>query len=246
MRSFRFALSILTAIPSGFKDKPDDAIWLKSVYYFPLCGYILAVFCVVPFFALSEIFHIFDIVEAIGITTFLFLLTGGLHLDGFADSCDALLCSASPERRIEILHDSRLGAFATIGLILLISAKISAIFILVGKKEYLGIFCMIVIARFMMIVLIKIGRFYKFEKGMGREIIGRISWWTLLVTFLYSAPCIFMTLNIAIISAILLSIVFYLNYRVKSKLGGISGDILGASVELTETFGLILLTIKPY
>lgn len=246
MKSLRFALSLLTTVPSGFKDKPDEKIWLNSVYFFPLCGYILAVFCVVPFFALSEIFYISDIIEAIGITTLLFLLTGGLHLDGFADSCDALLCSASPERRIEILHDSRLGAFASIGLILLLSTKISALFVLVREKEYLGIFCMIVIARFMMIVLIKIGRFYKFEKGMGREIIGRISWWTLLVTFLYSAPCIFISLKISIISAILLVIIFYLNYRVKSKLGGISGDILGASVELCETLGLVLLTIKPY
>lgn len=244
MKSLRFALSILTTIPSGFKDSPDKKTWLNSVFFFPLCGYILAVFCIVPFFALSEIFYIFDIIEAIGITTLLFLLTGGLHLDGFADSCDALLCSASPERRIEILHDSRLGAFATIGLILLICAKISAIFILIGKKEYLGIFCMIVIARFMMVVLIKIGRFYKFEKGMGREIIGRISWWTVIVTFLYSAPCIFMNLKIAIISAILLVAIFYLNYRVKAKLGGISGDILGASVEISETLGLVLLTIS--
>ncbi|MEI6054949.1 MAG: adenosylcobinamide-GDP ribazoletransferase [Lentisphaerota bacterium] len=246
MKSFRFALSLLTTIPSGFKEIPDEKTWFRSVYFFPLCGYILAVFCVVPFYALSEIFYIHDIIEAIGIATFLFLLTGGLHLDGFADSCDALMCSTSPERRIEILHDSRLGAFATIGLILLLSAKISALFILVREKEYLGIFCMIVIARFIMIVLIKIGRFYKFDKGMGREIIGRISWLTLFIAFLYTAPCIFMSLKIAIITAILIVVVFYLNYRVKAKLGGISGDILGASLELSETLGLILLTIKPY
>ncbi|HBM16532.1 MAG TPA: adenosylcobinamide-GDP ribazoletransferase [Lentisphaeria bacterium] len=244
MKSFRFALSLLTTIPSGFKDLPDEKTFLSSVNFFPLCGYILGFFCVLSFYALSHIFYINDIIEAIGITALLFLLTGGLHLDGFADSCDALMCSAPPSKRIEILHDSRLGAFATIGLILLLSAKICAIFILIRENEYWSIFSMIVIARFIMVFLIKIGQFYPFERGMGKEIIGKIPWLTVFVTFLYTAPCIFMNWDILITTIILILIVIYFNSRVKAKLGGISGDILGASVELSETLGLVLLTIK--
>ena len=245
MKSLRFAFSLLTTIPSGYKELPNEKSFRLSVYFFPLCGYVLAIFTVLPFYYFSQLFYIHDLIEAIGMTALLFLLTGGLHLDGFADSCDALMCSASPERRIEILHDSRLGAFATIGLILLLSAKISALFVLIRANEYIGIFCMIVIARFMMVFLIKIGRFYPFERGMGKEIIGKIPWLTVFITLIYTAPCIFSSWNTFIITIILIPVVIYFNSRVKSKLGGISGDILGASVELTETIGLVLLTIKP-
>ena len=54
-------------------------------------------------------------------------LTGGLHLDGWADCCDALFVPASRERRLEILHDPRLGSFGGVGLILLLLVKVAAI-----------------------------------------------------------------------------------------------------------------------
>jgi adenosylcobinamide-GDP ribazoletransferase len=54
-------------------------------------------------------------------------LTGCLHLDGAADSCDALLASASRERRLEILRDPRIGAFGAAGLALLLIVKVASL-----------------------------------------------------------------------------------------------------------------------
>src|SRR5688572_22134583 len=50
------------------------------------------------------------------------VLTGGLHLDGFADSCDGLLAAVDPARRLEIMRDPRTGSWAVIGLIVLLLA----------------------------------------------------------------------------------------------------------------------------
>jgi adenosylcobinamide-GDP ribazoletransferase len=55
------------------------------------------------------------------------ILTGGLHLDGAADSCDALLAEASRERRLEILRDSRIGSFGAAGLSLLLILKVASL-----------------------------------------------------------------------------------------------------------------------
>ncbi|MFA6076066.1 MAG: adenosylcobinamide-GDP ribazoletransferase [Negativicutes bacterium] len=244
MNAMKFAFSILTTVPFGFSCKFDDKTWPNSVYFYPLCGYLLALLSAGSFFAFAKIIYIPDLIQAVGIATFLFLLTGGMHLDGLADTCDSLFCPASRDKRIEIMHDSRIGAFGTIGLFFILATKISALYILVGTHKYLEIFCAIVIARFMLVVLIKIGRYFPYEIGMGQEIIGKIPWLTLLVAFIYSAPCIFAGWNTAITTLILLGVVLFLNYRANAKLDGISGDILGTAVEICETFGFILLTLN--
>ena len=53
---------------------------------------------------------------AAGVTLLPVAVTGGIHLDGFCDTCDALASHAEPARRREILKDSHCGAFAVIGL----------------------------------------------------------------------------------------------------------------------------------
>lgn len=54
-------------------------------------------------------------------------LTGALHLDGVADCCDGLLASVGRERRLEIMRDPRVGAFGVVGLVLFLGAKIAAV-----------------------------------------------------------------------------------------------------------------------
>jgi adenosylcobinamide-GDP ribazoletransferase len=196
--------------------------------------------------AATEIFYIPDIIQAILIVVLLFLITGGLHMDGLADVCDSFLCAAHRDRRVEIMRDSSIGAFGAIGLIFLVIAKITAVSILVSGKDYFAIFAVIVLARFLMVVLIKFGHYFPYDTGMGRDIIGKISYTTLTVTLIYTAPCFIFRKDIFITIMILLVMVLFLNKRSNDKIGGISGDVLGASCELSETLGFLLLTIKLY
>lgn len=243
MKGLRFALSILTTIPVGKLDGIDEKLWQASVSFYPLCGYLIAFVSVLPVMLISKIFFVPAIIQAIAIVISLTLYTGGIHLDGFADCCDALLCSASRGKRLQILHDSRVGTFGTVGLILLLVSKISAITVLVSYREYFAIFSMIVLARFFIVVLAKYGQYFQYEAGMGKEIIGRISYTTLLTALAFTMPCLVFRINILIISVLLFFAVLFLSKRSKDKLGGISGDILGAGCELCETLGLVLLTL---
>ncbi len=247
MKSLRFAISILTTIPVGHIENIDRKVWLKSVYFSPLCGYFIASLSVLPLIAVTKTFYIPDIIQAIIIVASLFLFTGGLHLDGLADACDSFLCTTHRDRRVEIMIDSRIGTFGAAGLVLLITAKIAAVFILVSVKNYFAIFAIIVLARFLMIVLIKFGHYFPYNVGgMGQDIIGKISYTTLTTTLIYTAPCFIFSRDIFITAIILLAMVLFLNKRSNDKIGGISGDVLGASCELSEALGFVLLTIKPY
>lgn len=246
MKNLRFAISILTTIPVGHIKNIDNRVWLKSVYFFPLCGYLIATLSLFPLITIAKIFYIPDIIQAVIIAILLFFLTGGIHLDGLADICDSFLCTAHRDKRIEIMHDSRIGTFGAAGLIFLIIAKTASLFILVSEKDYFSIFAVIVLARFFMIVLIKFGHYFPYDKGMGRDIIGKIPYSTLVITLIYVAPCFIFRKDIFITAIILLITVLFMNKRANDKIGGISGDVLGASCELCEALGFVLLTIKTH
>src|SRR5438874_512120 len=115
MDSIVAAFTFLTVLPVSKLSRPDSDTALGKMFsFFPLVGLIIGL--------------IVSLVASIGflpgdVTAFITLtvwigLTGGLHLDGLADSCDGLLATVSPERRLEIMKDPRAGSWAVIGVVL--------------------------------------------------------------------------------------------------------------------------------
>ena len=84
----------------------------------------------------NTLLHLFfpSLITAALTLTLWVILTGGLHLDGLADCCDGLLHASNPEKRLEIMKDSRMGAFAGIGLTLTLLLKFSALASLLTDK----------------------------------------------------------------------------------------------------------------
>src|SRR5690606_5310276 len=73
-----------------------------------------------------------DMLRGVLVVALWAVLTGGLHLDGLADCCDALPAAVSRERRLEILRDPRIGAFGATGPFLFLLLKSSTIAALVS------------------------------------------------------------------------------------------------------------------
>jgi adenosylcobinamide-GDP ribazoletransferase len=67
------------------------------------------------------------LLESVVVVVMLLAITGGLHADGLMDTCDAAFGHATPERRLEIMRDPRVGAFGVMGLVSIVSLKISAV-----------------------------------------------------------------------------------------------------------------------
>ncbi len=120
------ALGFLTTLPvpqlsnEEFVAHPDLAG--QAFAWYPLVGVILgALLSGVAW--LLRFSHLSPLVQASCLLTVWILLSGGLHLDGLLDSCDALFAPVSLERRLQILKDVHTGAFGEIGLVLMISLK---------------------------------------------------------------------------------------------------------------------------
>ena len=182
--SFFFALSFLTRF-SCPAVQPDEKIWRKSVFYFPLIGMILGItagaFPVLASWYLEGLqgLVLFFSVVYVGL---LELQTRFLHLDGFCDCFDGFYAMAdSPEKRLSIMKDPHIGSAALGGAILLISAKVLAVYLLFMRlaifEEYALLAISLILipatARYAMVCAAAIGK-YPREQGTGKPLIGRI------------------------------------------------------------------------
>ncbi|HCL4437584.1 cobalamin synthase [Clostridium botulinum] len=172
------------------------------------------------------------------------MITGGLHMDGLADTCDGFFSLRDKERIIEIMKDSRMGAFGTIAMIINLLLKYQLLYSLVLKDCSIAIILAPVIGRISILFLCLSKRTAK-KNGSGNIFIGNMSKPIIfLITIIALAMnTYFLGLKITIISFIAVLIITYLFYLLcLNKINGLTGDTLGACNELGEiTFLLILL-----
>ena len=147
------ALSFLTICPATLRKSPTQGEISASRAFFPLVGLLLGLLLVGLERGASEIFSPF--LTAAMLLAVLAIVTRALHLDGFMDVCDGLFGGYTPERRLEIMRDSHVGAFAVVGAVALLLLKYGALVSLLtspipGKEWVLLLFptlsrwCMVV------------------------------------------------------------------------------------------------------
>ena len=146
---FGLAWRLLTVVPLPFIPEDFDRPAGYSVAYYPLVGLILGVI-------LAAGAYLFGLWLAPGLSAALLLtlwvsLTGLLHLDGFMDSCDGLLPPRDAVRRLEIMKDSRVGAFGVVGAILLLLIKYNALLVLPPVQQTIILLTVPTLARWSMV-----------------------------------------------------------------------------------------------
>lgn len=107
------AFSCFSAIPMPHLDW-DDAHMRYMMAAFPLVGVAIGA-CILLWGQLCAMLGFGHLLQGAGLTVIPILISGGIHMDGFADVVDAQSSHASPERKREILKDPHVGAFAIIG-----------------------------------------------------------------------------------------------------------------------------------
>ena len=113
-RLFLCALQFLTRLPTPpLKPYPPDAVARSAVYY-PVVGWIVGGLAALVLLAADRLWP--PLIGAALATIAAVLITGGFHEDGLADAADGLIGGQTPERRLEIMKDSRIGAYGTIAL----------------------------------------------------------------------------------------------------------------------------------
>ena len=153
MSGFWNALAFLTTLPSPFARSQERVELSKAVFWFPLVGGIIGGALCAAYLGLERVFA--PPLAGAFLLGLWVLFNGGLHLDGLADCCDGMAVSASPERRLEIMRDPRLGTFGGTGLVLYLLTKYLALLALPRETFWFGLLFAPMLARWVLLLMAK-------------------------------------------------------------------------------------------
>ncbi len=175
------------------------------------------------------------------------VITGGLHLDGLADTCDGLAGHKTVEERWQIMHDTHRGAFAIVGVALLLIVKYATLNSLPADLMMTALIFMPVASRWAMVYAI-FAYPYARPSGLGLAFKQGATWPRfLMATFVTALVAlllvpVFRLAGLAILVGLWLMVLLLAGYY-KSKFAGLTGDTYGAINEIAEAGALVLLAI---
>jgi len=224
-------IQFFTRIPIRIQVPASESDFAKGVKWLPLVGLLIGGILAGSHTLCAPYFNALTL--STGAVFFEVFLTGGLHLDGLADSFDGLYSNRDRQRVLEIMKDSRIGSNGALALIALILFKVALLTNLDTASRTVVLLLMPVISRFGIAFCSWIS-IYARENGMGQFFIGNVNkkqvFHALLVTVLI--------LSILMRSYLVLAVAVLFNYlyvkHVTKIIGGMTGDTLGAMIELTE------------
>lgn len=253
MKIFRWmavTFSLYSRIPvPRFEWREDDMA--HSLMFFPLVGAVIG--------ALIWVINVPSFMAEVPVAVRVMLtilvpiaVTGGFHLDGFMDTEDALRSYADRDKKLEILKDPHIGAFAVIGLVKLLLTVAAAVTVIVIKGDrdpgLFGAFGLIFVVGRCLSGLTslsfkkarKSGMLYEETRKEQRSVK------SVLILFLVAAPLAASRLNpvagLTVIASFILSTAFY-RFKIYREFDGVTGDTAGWYLSFSETLACVLLAI---
>lgn len=242
MSSFLLAIQFLTIVPLKIKGASEKKI-AGSMIYFPVVGLLLGLF-LLGINNLLFMLNFSPVTINIILAVALIIITGGMHLDGLSDTTDAFLSGKPKEEMLMIMRDSRVGVMGALSLISVILLKIGLLFSITGPLKITVLILMCVLSRWSAIFSIFLFPYAR-QDGKAKVFIGGVN----LKIFALSTIMVFI-LAMAIwrikglMALLIIAGCVYLTGKfIRKKIGGITGDTLGATIELTEIITLFIVSI---
>ena len=209
----------------------------QAAPWFPVVGLILGVTLAGVDWVTSRLFP--GLLGALLTVTAWKLLTGGLHLDGLADCLDGLV-GRDREHRLAIMRDSRIGTFGAVGLILFLMLEIVAVAELTPTVRWRALIAVPTLARAVPAVL---GRGFPAARpgGQGAAFLAGVGRLAAPIALLVALLVCVLTLRVAGVTALVagLFVALAAAWFENRRLGGLTGDVLGAAIELAELAALL-------
>lgn len=240
MKNFLVALGFLTKIPIPQKLSINDKLLSKAMAYFPLVGLLLGLVLVL----INSTLTMFLPERLVNLTLILslILITGAIHLDGLADTLDGL-CSKGKNKKemLEIMRDPRIGVMGTAGVAMLILFKYEMLNVLPAHLKGSALILMCSLSRWGQVAVSYFSKYARETEGLGRPFIGNIGERNF---YLATAFAIFISIlawfPMGILVFVLISIFIYIAMKyIHRRIGGMTGDTIGAVNELAEVSVLL-------
>ena len=242
MTSFLLALQFLTTIPLWMKSATDKQL-ANSLIFFPVVGLFLGLILIGMnglLLALKFDYFIINIILVI----FLLIITGSLHLDGLADTFDAVSSNKNKEEMLKIMRDPHIATMGVISIVSVILLKISLLYSIAPSLKNAALIIMCTAGRWSMVLDMLIFPYARDEgkaKIYTKNINARIFIFSTII-----AVCVIggvLRLKGLFVFAAIGGLAYLGGKFAERKLGGITGDTLGATNELIEIAALFIIYI---
>lgn len=233
MRSLSVALSLMTTIPIRYPENVSTIELRRSIYTYPIVGGIIGV----VLFGVASLFGAGGLLPAAILLLVWIILSGAIHLDGLADCADAWMAGIGDrEKTLRILKDPLCGSIAVVTLIAVLLVKVAAISQILTSGTLIGILVIPLLARATPLFLFWHLSYVRTD-GLGAPLKashddrfyfwGAIGLTTVLTVFLVGVVSVWMLCIAALIVATIAA-------TSRHRLGGFTGDVAGAQIELVE------------
>lgn len=244
MMPFWIALQFLTTFPIQLKAMPSKQQNGQSVLFYPLVGLIIGAIL----FGIAMLLQVVPAILSASIILVLWIwLTGGLHLDGLADTADAWVGGfGDAERTLKIMKDPACGPIGVLSLIIICLLKWSALYLLIQKQLYSALVLFPVLGRLAPMFLFLTTDYVR-EKGLGSSMASYIPKKLALAIMLSVViSSLYFSVLGCIASLVTILSLLYLRRKFKQRIGGITGDTVGASIEICECVSLLAFVLGSY
>ncbi len=253
VKNFITALQFLTIFTVSKKHTAEEGDLAKSMVYFPVIGFLIGLLLVYA----DKVFTVAALPQTIGnlfLLALAVLATRALHIDGLADTCDGIMGGKDHESRLAIMKDSRLGTAGALSIIFVVFFKYLCLNNLYNSEKVAALLTAPMLGRWSQTLMVFKANYGR-EDGMGKVFVGHLRASGLLAASVIAvgltafviiredARSVFLV--VSLISGVFVLTYFGKRYLVK-KLGGVTGDAIGAMSELTEVLVFLLFVILSF
>jgi adenosylcobinamide-GDP ribazoletransferase len=239
LRPFFVALQFLTRIPNPFLSNISDRQIGHSLLFYPVIGLLIGLILIAITIPSADAST--GVAAALSLAIWA-LITGGLHLDGLADSADAWLGGyGDRERTLQIMKDPCCGPAAVVLVTLVLIIKFASLETLINHNQFSAIILAPVLGRTMLPILF-LTTTYVSKAGLGSVLVEHLprtpAW--IVITVAMLSIVLTTGLNGAILCICAMGTLLLLRMLMIKRINGTTGDTAGATVELTEVVVLVI------
>lgn len=229
---FWLALQFLTRFPVPRSAVPSPAAQGRSVVMYPPVALLIGM-TLIALQGLLHYQHAASNLAAGLLLTAWVLISGGLHIDGLADCVDAYVGGyGDAERSLAIMKDPCSGPMAVAAVVLLMLVKFSALTVLFDKNTYLPLLFAPVIGRCFVAIMLLTTPYVR-SRGLGSPLIENLPRRPTVLMLIFSLLCALLALGPWPI-LVAVTIAWGLRSIAMQRIGGCTGDVLGAVIEMSE------------
>lgn len=237
---FLTLISFFTRIPVGNKIEYKEENFIKALSLYTLMGAVIGIFLVLIYLIFNNVYIVF--IRGLLLTLSYIIITGGIHLDGTADTSDGIFSGRTGERIFEIMSDSHIGTFGVLSIIMVVLSQ----FVLFSYIDVYSCFMMPVVGRTCVITASWNKKYAKKSKGMGtlfiESIDSKVLFINLLILFVL---CLLSRYRLVILTASFAAIMlsYFISCKIEDKIGGMTGDTCGFITEISQIIFMILVLL---